>query len=125
MLPSCMCKFDMKQLRPRCTSKCSSFTVHASHPAAKLPDSSQLSYIQQLDPHFNLDDLDNDDSDAVSTTETLYPPVLISNGLPPVPFRLVKHEEDGLFVEMADYLDSVDLDTEDRRATVSLISVFL
>jgi len=67
-----------------------------------------------------LDDLvsiDSDDSDVASTTETLHPPVLISNGLPPVLFRFVKRVEDGLFVEMAellpDYLDSVDLNTED------------
>jgi len=66
---------------------------------------------------YDLVSIDSDDSDVVSKTETLHPPVLISNGLPPVPFRLVKRVDDGLFVEMAellpDYLGSVGLNTED------------
>ena len=44
-----------------------------------------------------------------STTSTLHqtksvPPVLITGGLPPVPARLVKRMQEGLFVEMAEVL---------------------
>ena len=44
-----------------------------------------------------------------STTSTLHqtksvPPVLITGGLPPVPARLVKRMQEGLFVEMAELL---------------------
>ena len=44
---------------------------------------------------------------------------MISNGLPPIPARLVKRVEDGLFVEMAEllpsYLDTADLNTDDQH----------
>jgi len=46
--------------------------------------------------------------------------VLISNGLPPIPFSLLKQVEDGLFVEMAEllpsYLDSSDLNADNQCA---------
>ena len=32
------------------------------------------------------------------------PPILINSGLPPVPAKLVKKAQDGLFIEMADLL---------------------
>ena len=86
------------------------------------PGGSQLSHIQQLGLHSDYDELlstDSDDSDTPFPSEKLHPPVLISNGLPPIPFRLVKRVEDGLFVEMAEllpsYLDSADFNTDDQR----------
>ena len=86
------------------------------------PGGSQLSHIQQLGLHSDYDELlsmDSNDSDTPFPSEQLHPPVLISNGLPPIPLRLVKHVEDGLFVEMAEllpsYLDSAGFNTDDQR----------
>ena len=46
--------------------------------------------------------------------------ILISNGLPPIPARPVKHGEEGLFAEIAEllpsYLDSADLDTDGKHS---------
>ena len=45
--------------------------------------------------------------------------MLISNGLPPIPSRLMKRVEDGLFVEMAEllpsHLDSADLNVNEGQ----------
>ena len=50
--------------------------------------------------------------ESTCKSEKPQPPVLISNGLPPVPASLV---EQGLFIEMAElsprYLDSAELNT--------------
>ena len=94
-----------------------------SCPAAynESTDGSQLSHIQQLGLHSDYDELlsiDSDDSDTPFPSEKLHPLVLISNGLPPIPFRHVKCVEDGLFGEMAEllpsYLNSADFNTDDQ-----------
>ena len=84
--------------------------------ADESADGCELPHIQQLEVHPDSDDLlsiDSHDSDETSPSEKSRPPVLISNGLPPIPSRLMKRVEDGLFVEMAEllpsHLDSADL----------------
>ena len=84
--------------------------------ADESADGCELPHIRQLEVHPDSDDLlsiDSHDSDETSPSEKLRPPVLISNGLPPIPSRLTKRVEDGLFVEMAEllpsHLDSADL----------------
>ena len=80
-------------------------------------ESGALSHIRQLgsyqsDDHININ---SSDSDASFKTEKLQQPILISNGLPLVPARLVRRAEEGLFIEMAEllpsYLNSVELNT--------------
>jgi len=92
-----------------------------SYLAEKSPDDHTLSHIQQLES----DSADASSIDSDNLNETLpprksHPPVLISNGFPPIPFRLVKRVEDGLFVKMAEllpsYLDSADLNSDDQHA---------
>ena len=80
-----------------------------------------LSHVQQLEVDSDSDDflsINSHDSDVISSSEKLRPPVLVSNGFPPIPFRLIKRVEDGLFVEMAEllpsYLDSADLNRDDH-----------
>jgi len=53
--------------------------------------------------------IDSSDPEDLLQTEKL---TLISNGLPPIPNKLVQRVEEGLFVEMADLLPSyLDFDT--------------
>ena len=79
-----------------------------------LLNSSRLSHIPELDDE--IASIDSNDTADLSQTEKL---ILISNGLPPIPVRLVKRVEDGLFVEMAEllpsYLDTADLNTDDQH----------
>ena len=79
-----------------------------------LPDSSLLSHIPELNGE--IASIDTDDTGDLSQTKKL---ILISNGLPPIPARLVKRVKDGLFVEMAEllpsYLDTADLNTDDQH----------
>ena len=72
------------------------------------------SHIQQLDSHSDeLVSITCSDTEPASKSEKLQPPVLLSNSLPPVPTRLVKRVEQGLFMEMAElspnYLNSAEL----------------
>ena len=90
--------------------------------ADESADGCELPHIRQLEVHPDSDDLliiDSHDSDETSPSEKSRPPVLISNGLPPIPSRLMKHVEDGLFVEMAEllpsHLDSADLNINERQ----------
>ena len=94
-----------------------------SCPADKSADGQELSRTQQLGLHSNSGDdlllsIDSRDSDETCLPDNS-PPV-ISNGLHPIPFQLMKHEEDGLFVEMAglipSYLDSADLTAHNQHA---------
>ena len=54
------------------------------------------------------------------------PPVLISNGLPPVPATLIKRVKRGLFIKMAklspSYLDSAELDTGSQHKSRKQLS---
>jgi len=79
-----------------------------------LPDGSQLSHIPELED--DTISIDSHTSDNDSQAEKL---VLISNGLPPIPARLLRRVEEGLFVEMAElspsYLDSADCTTDDQQ----------
>ena len=79
-----------------------------------FPDSSRLSHILELDDE--IASINSDDTGDLPQAEKL---ILISNGLPPIPARLVKRVEDGLFVEMAEllssYVDKADLNTDDQH----------
>lgn len=85
-------------------------------PAASedLPDSNQLRHIQELED--DIVSIDGSDPEDLFQTEKL---TLISNGLPPIPNKLVQRVEQGLFVEMAEllpsYLDSADFDTDGQQ----------
>ena len=90
--------------------------------ADESTDGCELPHIRQLEVHPDSDDLlsiDSHDSDETSPSEKSRPPVLISNGLPPIPSRLMKRVEDGLFVEMAEllpsHLDSADLNINEGQ----------
>ena len=92
--------------------------------ADESTDGCELPHIRQLEVHPDSDDLlsiDSHDSDETSPSEKSRPPVLISNGLPPIPSRLMKRVEDGLFVEMAEllpsHLDSADLNVNEGQVT--------
>jgi len=92
-----------------------------SYLAEEPPDDHTLSHIQQLETDSaDISSTDSDDLNETPPPGKSHPPVLISNGFPPIPFRLVKRVEDGLFVEMAEllpsYLDSADLNRDDQRA---------
>jgi len=94
-----------------------------SCPADKSTDGQELSHIHQLEVHSDSEDIlstDSHDSQESASPKKSRPPVLISNGLPPILFRLMKRVEDGLFVEMAEllpnYLDSAALNTDDQQA---------
>ena len=84
--------------------------------AANSPMSNSWDSIRTM---MNFSAKNSNDSDTPFPSEKLHPPVLVSNDLPPIPFRLVKRVEDGLFVEMAEllpsYLDSAHFNTDDQR----------
>ena len=82
----------------------------------ELPEGDQIPHIQELGSHKDdLISIDSSCSEALYTSKKLHPPVLLRNSIPPVPLRLVKLVEAGLFVEMAElhpsYLDSAELNT--------------
>jgi len=84
----------------------------------KLPEGEVSSPICQLRSCHESDDLisiDSSESDFNYRTEKLKPPILVSNGLPPIPVRRV---EEGLFIEMAElspsYLGSAEFNTGHR-----------
>jgi len=84
-------------------------------------DGHELSHIQQLKAHSDSDtSIESHDSDESFPSEESRPPVQISNGYPPIPFRFMKRVEERLFVEMAEllpsYLDSADLNNDDQRS---------
>jgi len=85
-------------------------------PAASedLPDSSRLRRIQELEN--DIVSIDSSDPEDLFQTWKL---TMISNGLPPIPNKLVQRVEEGLFVEMAEllpsYLDSADFDTSGQQ----------
>ena len=80
-----------------------------------LPDTNQLRHIQELDD--DIVSIDSSDPGDLFQTEKL---TLISNGLPPIPNKLVQRVEERLFVEMAkllpSYLDSADSDGQQSRS---------
>ena len=80
----------------------------------ELPTLSQLEHIREL----NSSDISETEDADDQTVPPL--PVLICDGLPPVPARLVNRIRQGLFVEMAkllpDYLRSADANVWDCRA---------
>ena len=82
------------------------------------PTSSQLAHIRELDSAHQVHDpigteIGNDYIDHQL-------PVLICDGLPPVPAHLVERINQGLFIEMSellpDHLSSADANVEDHRA---------
>ena len=79
-----------------------------------LSDDDQLSHIVELEGETISIDSHNLDEDSQNDK-----PALISNGLPPIPARLLKRVENGLFVEMAElspsYLDSSDCSIDDQH----------
>jgi len=92
-----------------------------SYLAEEPQDSHTLSHIQQLESDSeDFSSIDHEDLDETLPPGQSHPPVLVSNGFPPIPFKLVKRVEDGLFVEMAEllpsYLDSADLNSGDQSA---------
>ena len=71
----------------------------------ELPDGEQIPYVKELGSQD--DDLisnDSSSSEALYSSRKLHPPVLISDGIPPVPLRLLKRVKQGLFVEMSNCL---------------------
>ena len=87
----------------------------------EIPDGEQIPHIQELGSHDDdLISIDSSSSEALYSSKKLHPPVLISNGIPPIPLRLVKRVEEGLFIEMAElhpsYLDSAELNIGDQPA---------
>ena len=89
-----------------------------------LPEGDAISHITQLNSHSHSDDLiyvNSSDLGPTCKSEKLQPPVLISNGLPPVPATLIKRVEQGLFIEMAElspsYLDSAELITGNQHGS--------
>ena len=80
-----------------------------------LPSSEELQHVQKLR------------SRPVVETEQQVPlsrnppPILICNGLPPVPARLIKRVEDGMYIEMAellpDHLSSVELNMSEQPSS--------
>ena len=79
----------------------------------------QLPHIQEMGSFDDdLISVGSSSSEALYSSNKLHPPVLISNGIPPVPLRLVKRVEQGLFIEMAElhpnFLDSVELNFGDQ-----------
>ena len=83
----------------------------------ELPISSRLEHVRELDPARCTPDLGTEDADGHIDHQL---PVLISDGLPPVPARLVERISQGIFVEMSellpDHLCAADTDVGDRRA---------
>ena len=80
----------------------------------ELPDGEQIPHVKELGSQDNdLISIDSSSSEALYSSRKLHPPVLISDGIPPVPLRVLKRVEQGLFVEMAElhpnYLDSAEL----------------
>ena len=64
----------------------------------ELPDGEQIPYVKE--PGSQDDDLVSIDSpslEALYSSRKLHPPVLISDGIPPVPLRLLKQVEQGPF----------------------------
>jgi len=104
------------KLLPRYKSSLPSVSYLADEPL----DDHILSHIQQLESDSaDASSIDSDDLNETLPPGKSHPPVLISNGFPPIPFRLVKRVEDRLFFEMAElpsYLDSADLNSDDQRA---------
>ena len=80
----------------------------------ELPDGEQIPHVKELGSQDDdLISIDRSSSEALYSSRKLYPPVLISDGISPVPLRLLKRIKQGLFVEIAElhpnYLDSVEL----------------
>jgi len=81
----------------------------------ELPNGDALPHVQQLGSYpDDLVSVSSSDSESTHSSVKLQPPVLISDCLPPIPAKLVKRVQEGLFIEMAElspnYLDSVELD---------------
>ena len=115
-MPCLTLLFLTQQLRHFLVSL-SSVSCLAEEPA----DGHDLSHIEQLEDNSDSGDLisiNSRDSNETFSPKKSRPAVLISNGFPPIPFRLVKRVEDGLFVEMSEllpsYLDSADLNSNDQ-----------
>ena len=72
-----------------------------------LPVSNQLTLVQDIgDPAYSSDlpgTVTPNPSISIPT-DRHQPPILICNGLPPIPLRLVKRVEEGLFIEMSELL---------------------
>ena len=82
----------------------------------ELPDGEQIPHVKELGSQDDdLISIDSSSSEALYPSRKLHLPVLISDAIPPIPLRLVKRVEQGLFIEMAElhpsYLDSVELNT--------------
>jgi len=85
----------------------------------KLPDGEQISHVKELGyQDDDLSSIDSLSSKALYSFRKLHSPVLISDGIPPTPLRLVKQVKQGLFVETAElhpiYLDLVELNRGDQ-----------
>ena len=83
----------------------------------EIPDGEQIPHVKELGSQDDdLISINSSSSEALYSSRKLHPPVLISDGIPPVPLRLLKRVEQGLFVEMAklhpSYLDSVELNMD-------------
>ena len=71
----------------------------------ELPDGEQIPYAKELESQDDgLISINSSSSEALYSSRKLHPSVLISDGIPPVPFRLLKQVELGLFVEMGNCL---------------------
>lgn len=75
---------------------------HLLYPPPDLPSGDQLRHVRELSEMSEFSD-DTPPLDATSAAKSL-PPMLISDGLPPVPAKLVKKIQEGRFVEMAELL---------------------
>ena len=72
-----------------------------------LPTSSQLTHVREMgDPAYSSDppELIPPPPSTGIPTDKHQPPILICNGLPPIPPNLVKRVEQGLFIEMSELL---------------------
>ena len=72
-----------------------------------LPISSQLTHVREMgDPAYSSDppELIPPSPSTGIPTDNHQPPILICNGLPPIPPNLVKRVEQGLFIEMSEIL---------------------
>ena len=72
-----------------------------------LPVSNQLTHVREIGDPANSSDVPGTVTPNPSSSVPMdrhQPPILICNSLPPVPPRLVKRVEDGLFVEMFELL---------------------
>ena len=98
-----------------CLQKLPQFCVSSFLAFDDLPGSEELQHVREIHSPRQTD------VEHQSTSQKRSPPILICNGLPPVPAKLLKRVEDGMYIEMSellpDHLSSAELNCSSQSTS--------